>query len=200
MDVKRVYKKVIEAKQPKAIKFIKVGRLYEDLKDRLDLKIVNAPHSFDREIKQKELNRPGLALSGFIEVFTYWRVQVMGNTELGYLNTLHGADRVRAIANALDFGLPCIIVTGDNSIPPELVQSADEHKVTIFSTPGNTTAVHRHLGEYLERAFAPYIVAHGTLVDVFSVGVLFVGPAAIGKSELALDLIERGQCDNSSSM
>jgi HPr kinase/phosphorylase len=116
----------------------------------------------------------------------------MGNTEIGYLNTLHGADRVQAISNVLDFDLPCIIVTNNNPIPPELVESADQHGITIFATPDNTTSVHRHLSEYLEHAFAPYTVVHGTLVDIYSVGVLFVGPAAIGKSELALDLIEHG--------
>ncbi len=192
MESKRVYKEIIETKQPKAIKYIRVGTLYDALKDRLNLRIVNDRHSFDKEIEQKELNRPGLALSGFVEVFTYWRVQVMGNTEIGFLNTLHGADRVRAISNVLDFDLPCIIVTNDNRIPSELVECANDHHVTIFSTPDNTTSVHRHLSEYLEHAFAPYTVVHGTLVDVFSVGVLFIGPAAIGKSELALDLIERG--------
>ena len=192
MESKRVYKKILDAKQPKAIEYIKVGALFDKIKDRLNLRIVNDSHSFDRRIEQKELNRPGLALSGFVEVFTYWRVQVMGNTEIGYLNTLHGADRIRAISNVLDFDLPCIIVTNNNPIPAELIKIADEHKITIFATPDNTTSVHRHLSEYLERAFAPHTVVHGSLVDVFSVGVLFVGPAAIGKSELALDLIERG--------
>lgn len=192
MDIKRVYKKVLDAKQPKAIQYIKVGTLYEKLKDRLNLVVVNAPHSFDHKIEQKELNRPGLALSGFVEVFTFWRVQIMGNTEIGYLHTLHGIDRVKAISHVLDFDLPCIIVTNNNQIPKELIELADERRITIFSTPDNTTSVHRHLSEYLERAFAPHIVVHGTLVDVFSVGVLFIGPAAIGKSELALDLIERG--------
>ncbi|MBN1482680.1 HPr(Ser) kinase/phosphatase [candidate division KSB1 bacterium] len=192
MNSKKVYREIIDLKQPKAIEYIKVGALYQVVKDRLNLQIVNAPHSFDHKIEQKELNRPGLALSGFVEVFTYWRVQIMGNTEIGYLNTLHGADRVKAISNVLDFDLPCIIVTNNNPIPPELIELADQHEITIFATPDNTTYVHRHLSEYLERAFAPYTVVHGTLVDVFSVGVLFVGPAAIGKSELALDLIERG--------
>ncbi|MBN1466625.1 HPr(Ser) kinase/phosphatase [candidate division KSB1 bacterium] len=192
IETKRVYKKILDTKQPKAIGYITVGDLYKQIKDRLHLRIVNAKHSFTRRIEQKELNRPGLALSGFVEVFTYWRVQLMGNTEIGYLNTLHGEERISAISNVLDFDLPCIIVTNDNPIPTELIEIADQHKITIFATPDNTTFVHRHLSEFLERAFAPHTVVHGSLVDVFSVGVLFVGPAAIGKSELALDLIERG--------
>jgi len=166
--------------------------MYEDIKDRLKLKIFNDDRSFDRKIEQKELNRPGLALSGFVEVFTYWRVQVMGNTEIGYLNTLHGKQRIDAISNVLSFELPCIVITNNNRIPDELATIANEKGVTLFSTPENTTAVHRILSEYLDSKFAPRLVVHGTLVDVFSVGVLFVGEASIGKSELALDLIERG--------
>ncbi|MBN1558668.1 HPr(Ser) kinase/phosphatase [candidate division KSB1 bacterium] len=192
IETKRVYKTILDAKQPKAIGYLKVSDLYEQTQDRLHLRIVNDQYSFDRRIEQKELNRPGLALSGFVEVFTYWRVQLMGNTEIGYLNTLHGDERIRAISNVLDFDLPCIIVTNDNLIPVELVEIANQRKITLFATPDNTTFVHRHLSEHLERAFAPHTVVHGSLVDVFSVGVLFVGPAAIGKSELALDLIERG--------
>lgn len=166
--------------------------MFEDIKDRLKLKVVNDERSFNRKIEQKEINRPGLALSGFVEVFTYWRVQVMGNTEIGYLNTLHGKQRIKAISNVLSFELPCIVITNNNRVPDELARIANEKGVTLFSTPENTTAVHRILSEYLDSKFAPRLVVHGTLVDVFSVGVLFIGEASIGKSELALDLIERG--------
>ncbi len=192
MTVNKIYKQVIESKPPKARQYIKVSKMYEDNKDFLKLHIVNGEHSFERKIEQKELNRPGLALSGFVKVFTFWRVQVMGNTEIGYLNTLHGQKRIDAISNVLSFELPCIIVTNNNVVPKELIDIANDKGVTIFSTPENTTAVHRLLSEYLDEKFAPRMVVHGTLVDVFSVGVLFVGVASIGKSELALDLIERG--------
>lgn len=192
MAANRTYKQVIEPKPPKARQYVKVRKMYQDIKDPLKLAIVNDDRSFDRMIEEKELNRPGLALGGFVEVFTYWRVQVMGNTEIGYLNTLHGKKRTDAITNVLSFELPCIIVTNNNKIPKELVKIANTKGITIFSTPDNTTAVHRTLGEYLDSKFAPRLVVHGSLVDVFSVGVLFTGVASIGKSELALDLIERG--------
>ena len=192
MTANRVYKQVIEPKPPKARQYVKVSQLYEDIKDQLKLEIENDDRSFERTIEQKELNRPGLALSGFVEVFTYWRVQIMGNTEIGYLNTLHGKKRTDAIGNVLSFELPCIIVTNNNRIPKELISIANQKGITIFSTPDNTTAAYRALSEYLDTKFAPRLVVHATLVDVFSVGVLFTGVASIGKSELALDLIERG--------
>lgn len=189
---KKILSNIFRDEKAQILSYIKVKKLYQELKDQLDLKIINGPYSFDRKIRESEVNRPGLALGGFVEVFTYWRVQVMGNTEIGFLNTMHGQARYNAINSVLGFDLPCIIVTNDNKIPEELVEIANHNGITIFSTPENTTAVHRILGEYLDGQFAPSIVVHGTLVDIFSVGVLVIGPAAIGKSELALDLIERG--------
>jgi len=180
------------ANNPKIRPYITVEELYLDNNDRLSLSIINNEDSFSRRIKEKELHRPGLALGGFIEVFTYWRVQIMGNTEIGYLNTLHGKDRLNTIVTVLGFDLPCIIVTNDNMIPHELIEIANQNKITIFSTPLTTTTVSHQLGEYLNRVFAPYLLEHGSLIDVYGVGMLITGPSAIGKSELTLDLIERG--------
>jgi len=180
------------ANTPKVRPYITVEELYLDNSERLSMSIINNEDSFNRRIKEQELHRPGLALSGFIEVFTYWRVQIMGNTEIGYLNTLHGEDRLNTIVTVLGFDLPCIIVTHDNNIPHELIEVANQNKITIFSTPLTTTTVTHHLGEYLNRVFAPYLLVHGSLIDVYGVGMLITGPSAIGKSELTLDLIERG--------
>ncbi len=183
---------IFEPRPAKALSFIKVRTLYEDMRERLQLQVINGEFSFERKIREKELHRPGLAFGGFVNVFTYWRVQIMGNTEISYLNTLDRERRTEAIAKVLGFELPCIIITSNNPVPDELVQIATHRNITLFLTPFNTTSVHRQLSEYLEAKFAPRMVVHGTLVDLFSVGVLFIGPAAIGKSELALDLIERG--------
>ncbi len=190
--VKKSLEDIIKLPEPRILSFIKVRTLYEDMKDSLSLRILNDKHSFERKIREKEINRPGLAMSGFVEVFTYWRVQIMGNTEIGFLNTLHGKRRLDAIQTVLGFDLPCIVVTNDNKVPQEFLDIANRNGITIFSSPLNTTVVSRHLGEYLEAKFAPHMILHGTLVDIYSVGVLFVGPAGIGKSELCLDLVERG--------
>ena len=145
-----------------------------------------------RRIREPEIHRPGLALSGFVQVFTYWRLQIMGNTEIGYLDTLPVADRIRAISLVLGFDVPCIIVTNNNLVPAELIEIANQNAITIFLTPFSTTKLIHYLGDYLESTFAPSVTVHGSLVDVFSVGMLISGPSAIGKSELTLDLIERG--------
>ncbi len=174
------------------IPFITVADLYQYNYQRIGLNIINNEASFGRKIREREIHRPGLALSGFVDVFTYWRIQIMGNTEISYLNTLPSEQRTKSIATVLGFEIPCIIITNNNTPPQELVEIANRNGITLFSTPLNTTTVIHELSEYLDDVFAPSTIVHGSMVDVYGVGVLITGESAIGKSELALDLIERG--------
>ncbi len=169
-----------------------VKTLYEDNKDTLDLKLLNHKGSFNKIIREGELHRPGMALSGFTEVFTYWRVQILGNTELAYLETLPSPEKRKTLSNVLSFDLPCIIVTDNNKPPKSLLTIADNKQLSIFGTPHNTTTLIHLLSDYLDKKFAPKTSVHGSLVDVFGVGMLITGRSGIGKSEVAIDLVERG--------
>ncbi len=171
---------------------ISVRTLFEENRERLQLRVINGEYSFDREITEPDLHRPGLALAGFTDVFTYRRVQIIGNTESRYLERLSPAERTRTLEKVLAFGIPCIIVTDNNPVAPELERIATEKGVTLFGTPLNTTQLMQLLSEYLDDKFAPRLMVHGTLVDVYGIGVLITGRSAIGKSEVALDLVERG--------
>ena len=168
------------------VPYITVQELYEANQSIIQLEIVNNKASFGRKIREKEVHRPGLALSGFIEVFTYWRIQIIGNTEIGYLNTLSNKQRSEAITSVLAFDVPCIIITNDNVPLQEIIDIATQNGITIFKTPLSTTTVIYYLSEYLDATFAPVTIKHGSLVDVYGVGVLITGDSAIGKSELAL--------------
>ncbi|RMD94830.1 MAG: HPr kinase/phosphorylase, partial [Calditrichaeota bacterium] len=148
-----------------------VKTLYEDNKDRLGLEIINGDLSFARPITEGELHRPGLALTGFVKVFTYQRVQIFGNTETSYLADLSPEQRKLALQNVMQFEIPCIIVTDKNDIFPEMLESANAHRITIFRTHLKTTHLIHLLGEYLDNKFAPTITVHGSLVDVFGMGV-----------------------------
>jgi len=172
--------------------FVTVGDLYEKNRGRVRLQVINNDASFARKITEKEIHRPALALSGFVKVFTYWRIQIIGNTEIEYLKTLDSEKRQNVISAVLGFKIPCIIITSNNKPPKELVDVANKNKITLFSTPFSTTTIVQYLSEYLETIFAPQVIVHGSLVDVYGVGLLITGRSAIGKSELTLDLIERG--------
>jgi HPr kinase/phosphorylase len=171
---------------------IQVGKFYEDTRDRLTLNLVNSANGFSRLITQKDLHRPGLALAGFLELFTFDRVQILGNTEMQYLASLSSDGRRQSLLKFFEFDIPCVIVTNLNVIPPELQGLADERGVSIFTSPYSTTELTRILSDYLDNKFAPSQIVHGSLVDVYGTGLLLTGRSGIGKSEVALDLVERG--------
>lgn len=173
-------------------KSITVGSLYESNKERLKLRAMNGEAGFEKEIRDKNIHRPGLALAGYVELFTYDRVQVFGNTEIRYLQHLTLADRERAFERIFQFDIPCVVITNNNSIDDELIRVATKKGVTIFQSPVETTKFVYFISDYLDDQFSPQTVVHGSFIDVYGIGVMLVGRSGIGKSEIALDLIERG--------
>jgi len=173
-------------------KSITVGFLYEQTHERFRLKQLNGESGFDNQISDRNLNRPGLALAGYVALFTYDRVQLMGNTEIRYLNSLPPPQRKAAFLALCEFRMPCLILTNGNVIGDDLLQAAAAKNIPVFGTPFETTKISYFLADFLDDQFSPQIVVHGSLVDVYGVGVLLTGRSGIGKSEIALDLIERG--------
>jgi HPr kinase/phosphorylase len=171
---------------------ITVGFLFDVNKKRLNLVSVNGDIGFEREITDKNIHRPGLALAGYVELFTYDRVQIFGNTEIRYLNHLTFDERINAFNTIFKFDLPCIFVTSENKLDDELVAIATEHHVSVILTPLETTKFVYFISDFLDDHFAPQTVLHGSFVDVDGIGVLITGRSGIGKSEIALDLVERG--------
>jgi HPr kinase/phosphorylase len=171
---------------------LQVGAFFQDMQERLSLLLANTPRGLIKEITQKDVHRPGLALAGFLDLFTYDRVQILGNTEIRYLNSLSEEARRATLERFFHFDMPCLLVTDSNAIPPELLQLADDSGVSVFSTRLSTTELTHLLSDYLDHKFAPSLIVHGSLVDVYGTGLLFTGRSGIGKSEVALDLVERG--------
>ncbi|MBI4535215.1 MAG: HPr kinase/phosphorylase [Ignavibacteriae bacterium] len=182
----------IDKKKETRKKSITVGFLYEATRDRFKLALLNGEVGFDNLIKDKNLHRPGLALAGYVELFTYERVQIIGNTEMKYLNSLDEHQRKAAFTTLLEFKIPCIILTNGNSLEQSLLKAAAEKSISVFGTPFETTKIAYFLADFLDDQFAPQIVLHGSFVDVYGIGVMIMGRSGIGKSEIALDLIERG--------
>jgi len=171
---------------------LEVGLFYKDNQKRLNLEIATTREGLRRKIKEKNLHRPGLALAGFLELFTYDRIQILGNTEMTYLRSLDAKSRRAKFNKVMEFKIPCMIVTDSNEVFPEMIEVANEKKLAIFKSTYSTTVLIHLLSDYLDDKFAPNETLHGTLVDVYGTGVLFTGRSGIGKSEIALDLIERG--------
>lgn len=145
-----------------------------------------------RKVVDGNLHRPGLALAGYIDLFTHQRVQILGNTESQYLKQLSDDERKAAFESLIQFPIPCIFLTDSNEIDAELVARAEEVRVPVFMTKIPSTQFASLLGDFLEDQFAPQQTLHASLVDVYGIGILLTGRAGIGKSEVALDLVERG--------
>ncbi|HAP34880.1 MAG TPA: HPr kinase/phosphorylase [Bacteroidetes bacterium] len=170
---------------------ITIGFLVEKNKNRLKLEtLVNV--GMDNRVKEKSIHRPGLALAGYVGLFTYDRVQIFGNTEMLYLKSMPLEKRIEAFNTLFKFEIPCIVITNNNDMDKELLKIAEDHNVPVFRSPFETTKFVYLLSDFLDDQFSQQSTIHGSFVDVYGIGLLFIGRSGIGKSEIALDLIERG--------
>ena len=171
---------------------LSIRELIDTYGRRLGLQIVAGEKGLERTINSSDTNRPGLALTGFVELFTIDQIQLLGNTESEYLNSLSPQQRRLALDIVFQFEIPCAVVTGRGTITSELRDLANQHGIPLLRSDFNTAKFNHLLHFYLDEVFAPQVTVHGTLVDVHGVGLLFSGRSGIGKSEVGLDLVERG--------
>jgi HPr kinase/phosphorylase len=143
-------------------------------------------------VPDAEVASPGLALAGYTGRFIARRLHVLGETEITYLASLEPARRQASIEGLFAFELPCIFVTKGLDVPPEFLALARTRGVPVLRSKLKTAEFYRFIKPILESAFAPRTTLHGSLADVYGVGLLFVGRSGIGKSECVLDLVERG--------
>ncbi|ASQ91050.1 HPr kinase/phosphorylase [Prosthecochloris sp. GSB1] len=171
-----------------------VAYFYENISKSLDIKLrrLNNVDEQKRRIFERDLHRPGLALAGFTNLFTYKRVQILGNTETRFLYQLDDKTRVKAFENLVKFKIPCIILTSNNKLDNELIEMATAAGIPVFVTRHSSTKTIYLITDFLDDQFSQYQQYHGSMVDVYGVGVLLVGKSGLGKSEVALDLVERG--------
>lgn len=169
-----------------------VEKLYKDRKDFFELTLLTSEDGLKKKIPGNQIHRPGLALAGFTKRFAHSRPQVLGETELAFLNSLDEQKRTELIENMFSFEIPCLIITKGMVPPGELIQVAERHHTSVFQTRLSTAELTNRLSLYLDNIFVPSVTLHGTLVDVYGVGLFYTGKSGIGKSECALDLVERG--------
>jgi HPr kinase/phosphorylase len=160
--------------------------------DPLQLEALTGELGLDRQLPEAEVASPGLALAGYTGRFAPGRLHVLGETEITYLRSMDPAERRRRLEAFFEFDLPCIFVTKGQQVPQELLDLAQERSVPVLRSKLKTAEFYRRVKPIVEDAFAPRTTLHGSLADVYGVGLLFVGRSGIGKSECVLDLVERG--------
>ncbi|NNF05937.1 MAG: HPr(Ser) kinase/phosphatase [Candidatus Eisenbacteria bacterium] len=171
---------------------ITVSRLFEEKRDAFELEPLTSSLDSLVPITVSDINRPGLAMAGYVGNFLSERVQVIGETEVGLLASYGEAQREEALDRVFQFQVPCIIVCKNLAVPDSLLARAEAKNIPVLVSPMSTTPFIHELTAYLDDLFAPIMTSHGSLVDVYGVGLLFTGRSGIGKSEIALDLVERG--------
>lgn len=168
-----------------------VETLFEDKREVLDLEVLTNG-TLDRPIGDPSLSSPGLILSGFDERSRPGRLQVLGETEIAFLRSRAPGELEDVLGRLFSIDMPALIVTKRMDVPDRLVDVAADRGVPVLRTALKTGDFYRRIQPYLEEMFAPSTTLHGSMADVYGVGLLIVGRSGIGKSECVLDLVERG--------
>jgi HPr kinase/phosphorylase len=170
----------------------RVGALLDDKKFDLRLTLVAGKKGLTRRISSTRIQKPGLVLAGFTEHLHRERIQVFGNTEMSYLETLPRDRRAEVLQRFFSEDVACLVVTKGLPVSADIVAAAERGGVPVLSTTHLSSTFIEGVQNYLEDILAASTSMHGVLLDVFGVGILLLGKSGIGKSEIALDLVMRG--------
>lgn len=180
-----------ESAEPRAVTVATVLRDVAESQE-LDLELLAGASGVDRRITIPHTQKTGLALSGFDAYLRPGRVLVFGTSEVRYLETLTSDDRAIALRRVFSHDLPCLLVTGAATPPPETIVEADRAGVPLLRSRTPTPDAISRLSALLDSHLAARGIVHGVLMDILGLGVLVIGESGIGKSECALDLVVRG--------
>lgn len=164
----------------------------KDIIRDLNLEVVYMPENKDYYVYSQDINRPGLQFAGYFEYFAYDRIQIVGKTEYNFFSYIDDKTREDVLDKFFSYEIPALIVSRELEVKPDVIKYAKKYERPVLCTEKNTTRLINRLSNYLDDRLAPYTTLHGVLVDVYGIGVLIRGESSIGKSETALELIQRG--------
>ena len=166
--------------------FLDAGR------DVLGLDVFQGEAHLDRVVREEAINRPGLALAGFLRYFAHRRIQVIGLAELTYLKELAVDERAARLKAFFATGIPCIVLSRGIRPLAEMPALAAEYGVPLLRTHQITGRFVQRAAVLIEDLVAPRTRYQGTMVDIMGIGMIIEGAPGVGKSETALSLIARG--------
>ncbi len=163
----------------------------EDFCSRLDLEVLHKGSREFMHISTFNINRPGLQLAGYYEHFSAERVQVIGEMETAFLKTLPIEKRLETVEKLFRYDFPCLVISTVLEPGEEIMQCAVKYDRVVLRSKLRSTMIMNELSIFLNELLAPTETIHGVLVDIYGVGTLLIGKSSIGKSETALELIQR---------
>jgi len=163
------------------------------IEKEFNLERITVPDNYEEiQIDTPEVNRPGLALTGFYEIFEKSRISLIGNAEHRYLLRLEENDRKKKIIDYIN-AQPCaVIFTSELPVFEELIEQAAKVGVPVLRSKEKTSPLMAAMISSLNTHLAPRITRHGVLVEVYGEGLLLLGDSGVGKSETAIELVKRG--------
>jgi HPr kinase/phosphorylase len=178
---------------PEYVESISVRDFYESFADRLLLRLVTSRKTLSRStIRERSLNRPALAVTGYFKYFANKRIQLFGAGEMGFLREQQKSHRIHVLEEMAAKRIPCVVISRNLAPTPEMLEVFEKHGVPVFRTSLASKAFTTEVTVLLEERFAPRTTVHGTLMDIRGIGTLVRGESGAGKSEAALALLERG--------
>ncbi|MCI5474167.1 MAG: HPr(Ser) kinase/phosphatase [Spirochaetia bacterium] len=160
--------------------------------DALELKCIAGKRGLPRKLTVADINRPGLAISGFYENFAFQRVQLFGRGEVAYLNKLYNEKNTETIKKFFEYEIPCCVFSQNRLPSQDFLDLAEKSSCPILQTTLESSDFSSRLLRIFSNIFAPKKSLHGVLIEVYGMGILLRGHSGVGKSETALELIERG--------
>lgn len=171
---------------------IPIARLLDEMADDLELEVVGGFQGVGRQVFVQDINRPGLALSGYLDYFASDRVQILGNTEIHYMERLPPAQLQHRLESMFSFEIPAFVLSRKLMPSNLFLDMCNRRGIPVLRSKRSTDEVISRIILFLAEEFSPETIVHGTAVDCYGVGCLIVGAPGIGKSETALELVERG--------
>ena len=143
-------------------------------------------------ISSRDINRPGLELTGFLDFFDKTRIIILGNTESAYLSQLACDQKIKILTDIIEKKPPAVIVARNLPLSEELMDICKQYQVPVLRSADATSSLSAALVSHLNVELAPRVTRHGVLVEVYGEGILLIGDSGVGKSETAIELIKRG--------
>ncbi|UJF15491.1 HPr(Ser) kinase/phosphatase [Jeotgalibaca sp. MA1X17-3] len=155
-------------------------------------KVLAGEEFLNKKITTTEISRPGVELTGYFNFYPADRVQLLGKTEISFIARMTAEERMVIMRRLSQKETPCFIISRKMEAPVELVKACQEAGIPLLQAQSKTTRVSSKVTNFLESHLAERVSMHGVLVDVFGMGVMIIGDSGVGKSETALELIQKG--------